>query len=320
MNQRTLFVLLLTVLSFVTDAFAKDRPEANRNARSDYPPVMEGAKVKVYKKVGDVQLNMYVFQPKEQASANKRPAIVFFFGGGWSAGSPKQFEKQCEYFASRGMVSLAADYRVASRHGVKAVSCVADAKSAIRWIRAHAEELGVDPEKIVASGGSAGGHIAACTGTIDGLDEAGEDVSLSSRPNAMVLFNPAVVLAPVKGELPLRNPEQLKDRTGIEPAAISPFHHIKPGAPPMLILHGKEDSTVPYKTVEWFSEAMTKAGNRCELAGYEGAGHGFFNYARKEKQAFVETLERADRFLASLGYLAGESTVKKFLAAQKSAD
>jgi dipeptidyl aminopeptidase/acylaminoacyl peptidase len=107
---------------------------------------------------------------------------------------------------------------------------------------------------------------------------------------------------------------------GIEPQSISPYHHVKPGAPPTLILHGKADMVVPFKTVEWFTDAMTKAGNRCELVGSEGAGHGFFNFGRDGNKSFVATLERADRFLSSLGYLRGEPTVETFLQQQSSAD
>ena len=291
-----------------------------RQTQANYPPAMAHASAEVYKTIGDIKLNLYVFRPAEHKASDRRPAIVFFFGGGWTSGSPQQFQRQCEYFASRGLVALAADYRVASRHQVKAVSCVADAKSAVRWVRAHAGQLGIDPDKIVASGGSAGGHLAACTGTIAGFDEANEDTSVSSRPNAMLLFNPAVVLAPVDGKLPRRDPDKFRDRMGIEPKSISPYHHVKSGAPPTLILHGKADAVVPYQTVEWFAAAMTKAGNRCELVGYEGAGHGFFNFGQGENKAFATTLERADRFLVSLGYLRGEPTVERFLQQQTSAD
>jgi acetyl esterase/lipase len=297
---------------------------AQENSRSraklEYPPKMAADRVQVYKTVGNVSLNLYLFNPAGHAASDKRPAVVFFFGGGWSGGSPKQFEKQCQYLASRGLVAIAVDYRVALRHQVKAVSCVADAKSAIRWVRANAGRLGIDPEKIVAAGGSAGGHLAACTALIEGFDEPNEAQNVSSRPNALVLFNPALVLAPVNGELPLRNPAQLAERMGTEPKGISPYHHIRAAGPPTLILHGKEDAIVPYKTAEWFAEAMTKAGNRCELVGYENENHGFFNHGKSNNRPFAETLARADRFLASLGYLTGEPNVDAFLATQMSSD
>ena len=140
-----------------------------------YPPDLPGAKIETYKTVGDVKLNLYLFIPEGHQASDKRPAIVFFFGGGWTNGSPAQFEPHCLHFASRGMVAVAADYRVKSRHGVTPVECVADAKSAVRWLRANAAKLGVDPARIAAGGGSAGGHVATCTGVIEGLDEKSED-------------------------------------------------------------------------------------------------------------------------------------------------
>jgi acetyl esterase len=269
-----------------------------------YPPSFPEAKPEVYKTVGDVKLNLYVFNPPDHKGGDKRPAIVFFFGGGWRSGNPRQFYEQCKHLASRGMVAITADYRVASRHDVKAVSCVADAKSAIRYVRQNAERLGIDPGKIVAAGGSAGGHIAACTGTIEGFDEAGEDKTVSSVPSAMVLFNPALVLAPVEGlQLDQGRITALADRMGVEPKELSPIHHVKKGAPPTLILHGKADTTVPYVTAEAFATAMTAAGNQCELAGYEGQPHGFFNFGRGDGTHYTKTVQAMDAFLVKLGYL-----------------
>jgi len=274
-----------------------------------------GAKVAVYKTTEDskgeeVKLNIYIFNPSDHKETDKRAAIVFFFGGGWNGGSPNQFAKQCEYLASRGMVAMTADYRVLSRQGTKAIACVSDGKSAVRWIRQNAEKLGVDPDKIVSGGGSAGGHVGACTGVIKTLDEETEDSSISSVPNAMVLFNPALVLAPVEGlEVSKERKAKmagLKKRVGADPKTISPLHHVTNGLPPTIIFHGKKDKTVPYRTVEAFTEAMVKAGNRCELKGYEGQGHGFFNFKRKDGK-YDEIVKEMDAFLDSLGYLAKPS-------------
>src|SRR5262245_37466762 len=162
-------------------------------AAQAYPPKFDGARSETYKKVGDVTLSLNIFEPPG-ASAPNRPAIVFFFGGGWTNGSPAQFEQHCRHLASRGMVAITADYRVASRHQVKPTACLADAKSAIRWVRQNAKRLGIDPQRIAAGGGSAGGHLAAATATVPGFDEPGEDTKVSAVPNALVLFNPALVL------------------------------------------------------------------------------------------------------------------------------
>ncbi len=283
-----------------------------------YPPVFSSAQVVNYKTVGETKLALNIFNPEDHKASDSRAAIVFFFGGGWTSGSPGQFEQQCRYLASRGMVAITADYRVASRHQAKAAQCVADAKSAIRYVRAHAKELGVDPKRIAAGGGSAGGHIAGCTGTLPGLDEPGEDAKVSSVPDAMVLFNPALTLAPVDGNdfggFGARLPAE---KLGAEPAAISPTHNVKAGVPPTIVFHGKADSTVPFATVEVFAAAMKKAGNRCEVAGFEGQQHGFFNFGRGENMMFLASLTQADKFLASLGWLNGEPTVEKFFASSK---
>lgn len=268
-----------------------------------YPPQMEGARTVVYKRVGDVELKLYIFDPPAPASTQPRAAIIFFFGGGWTGGSPKQFEPQCRYLAGRGMLAISADYRVASRHQVKVPDCVRDAKSAVRWLRKNAARLGVDPRRIAAGGGSAGGHLAAAAALLDDFDEPGEDTSVSARPDALVLFNPALVLAPVEGVPTRGGVEQLRERLGGDPLAVSPYHHIRKGAPPTIIFHGKADTTVPYATIELFARKMQELGNRCELVGFEGATHGFFNYGRGNNQAYQETLRKTDEFLVSLGYL-----------------
>jgi arylsulfatase A-like enzyme/acetyl esterase/lipase len=287
------FRLGLFLLALATSSFAAQA----------YPPKFEGARSEVYKTVGDVSLSLHIFEPAGPAQPN-RAAIVFFFGGGWNNGSPVQFEQQCRHLASRGMVAISADYRVATRHQVKPTACVADAKSAIRWVRANARRLGIDPQRIAAGGGSAGGHLAAAVATVPGFDEPGDDLNVSAVPNALALFNPALVLAPLDG-LDLQGFESRvsADRMGTDPRNLSPAHHVKRGVPPTIIFHGKADTTVPYSTAEAFAAAMTKAGNRCELVGYEGQPHGFFNFGRANGR-YAETLAAMDRFLVSIGFLA----------------
>lgn len=273
-------------------------------------------RTETYKTIGDAKLDLTIQLPDGWKADDKRPAIVFFFGGGWSSGSPTQFANQSRYLASRGMVAMAADYRVKSRHNVKAAACVADAKSALRWVRANAARLGIDPQRIAAAGGSAGGHLAAAAATLPGLDDPADDKSVSCVPNALVLFNPALVLAPIDGaESKGFEKVMTSERFGCEPAEISPAHHVKAGAPPTIIFHGKADTTVPYASAELFTKRMTAAGNRCELVGYEGKGHGFFNFGKAGNESGIETLKAADIFLTSLGWIKGSPTVDAFFAA-----
>lgn len=260
-------------------------------ALGPYPPKGEGARVETYREIDEVELRLWIFG--ESDPAKPKPAIVFFFGGGWSGGSPAQFEPQARHFAERGMIAITADYRVAKRHKVKPVECVKDAKAAIAWTRENAKRLGIDPERIAAAGGSAGGHIAACTGTVSGF---GSD----ERPNAMVLFNPGVALLGIGDWEPKGFGTGLNaERLGAEPRELSPAHNIGAHTPPTLILHGTKDTTVPYASAEAFTAAMKEADRPCKLVGYEGKTHAFFNRG----DSFDETLAEADRFLVDLGWL-----------------
>ena len=263
------------------------------------PLEFEGATAHVYKKTAEGELYLYVFQPQKGRQQN-RPAAVFFFGGGWNGGTPKQFEEHASYLASRGMVGIVADYRVKSRQGTTPFECVKDGKSAIRWVRVHAGELGIDPDRIAAGGGSAGGHVAAATATVPGLEEKGEDSSVSCRPNALLLFNPVYDNGP-EGYGHERVKERYKE--------ISPIHNIHKGTPPAIVFLGTKDTLIPVATAEKYKQLMEQAGSRCDLHLYEDQPHGFFN-RRKSEEHFLKTVTEMDRFLESLGYLKGEPTIK----------
>jgi acetyl esterase/lipase len=290
--------LALALLSLCVALTAGAQERNAKKKAGGHPPVIEGTKSETYRKVGDTELKIWIFEPV-QKSAKPLPAIVFFFGGGWVGGSPTQFEPQSRHLASRGMIAIVADYRVKTRQNAKPADCVSDAKACVRWVRANAARLGIDPQRIAVGGGSAGGHLAASTATLPGLDTAQDDKSVSCIPDALVLFNPGTVMAPFPGlDLKGFGAGLDKAKFGCEPTEISPLHHVKKGTPPTIIFHGKADTTVPYTTVEKFAEVMKTAGNRCELIGYEGQPHGFFNKAK-----YAETLAATDAFLVSLGYL-----------------
>lgn len=275
----------------------------------------EGASTEVYKTVGEEPLKIHIFHPPATTPA-PRPAVVFFFGGGWKSGSPKQFEQHCRYLASRGMVAMTADYRVANRHGTQAKECVQDGKSAIRWVRKHAERLNIDPQRIAAGGGSAGGHVAACTGVISGFEEPGEDLSISSKPAALILFNPAVSLAPIDGQpsIPPDRAGNLRERVGTDPEELSPAHQVHGSVPPTILFFGSEDFLL--EGAKFFHSQMQAAGNRCEFKLYDGFAHGFFNFGRHANEPFVKTLQAADEFLVSLGWLPNEGNVQSWLDTQ----
>jgi len=256
----------------------------------DYPPDLPGFEKEFYRKVGDVELNLWIIGRGQGAA---RPAAVFFFGGGWTNGSPSQFQKHAELLASKGMTVLLADYRVKSRHNVAVPACIADAKAAIRWTRANAKRLNIDPKRIAAGGGSAGGHLAAATAVLPGFED-GDHMKVSSKPNALLLFNPALVLTS-------QTPGGV-ERLGGDARAVSPIDHVTKSAPPTIIFHGKADTTVPYKTAEAYQKKAAGLGAKCILEGYDGQAHGFFNHGR-EGDYYAKTTTRMLEFLGSLGYV-----------------
>ena len=285
---------------------------AIQSRTQDYVHIDNASAVEVYKAIDDIELKAWIFDPEDHEPSDQKSAIVFFFGGGWATGTPSQFAKHCEYLSARGMVAMTVDYRVANRHGVNARHCVADAKSAIRWMRLNAKRLGIDPDRIVASGGSAGGHLAASTATLPGHDEISDYKNVSCVPNALALFNPALVLASVEEEfnLDFRRIENLAKRMGADPESLSPYHNIDEFLPPTIIFHGTADDVVDFKTAELFNQKMKALGNQCKLVSYEGEGHGFFNYLRKGNEPFVSIMQYLDAFLVDLGYLVAPPTSK----------
>ena len=292
MNKQ-LFLLLITPFVLI-----------GQQTQEVWPPEIKSDTSYVFKKTTDIDLNLWVFNPPKNMSNESKPAIVFFFGGGWRSGSPAQFVEHCKYLSARGIVSIVADYRVLTRNNTKAIYCLKDAKSAIRWVRKKAALLGIDPQKIIASGGSAGGHLAAATGTIDAFDEEDGDKEISSKPNAMILFNPVVITSSTPlFELDQQVAQRLKQTIGVDPFQFSPYNFIDSKTPPALIFHGDSDGLVPHETVVLFDSKMKKFGNISRLYLYEGEDHAFFNYGRKSNGPFVDTIQKLDQFLVDIGYL-----------------
>jgi acetyl esterase len=249
---------------------------------------------------GAVTLNLHVFTPPGHQPGQSRPAIVFFFGGGWSSGSASHFHPQCEYLASRGIVAVSAEYRVKNLHGTTPQECVKDGKSAIRYLRQNAAALGIDPDRIAAGGGSAGGHVAAAAGTLTAYEEPGENLAISSRPDALVLYNPVVDNGP--GGYGYNTVQAYWQ-------SISPLHNISATAPPTTFFLGTSDSLVPVSVGQNYRAAMEAAGRRCDLHLYEGQPHSFFNFDVPDDDSgpfygFRDTLFKTDEFLVSLGWLA----------------
>lgn len=279
-----------TILLSVALLFAIGQASA-KTEKANLP----GAVAEIYKKASGDDLYIYRFDPEgHDPSTDKCPAVVFFFGGGWNGGTVAQFEPQARYLASRGMVTFVADYRVNSRQKVTPNVCVEDGKSAVRWVRENAKRLGIDPGKVIAGGGSAGGHIAAAAGICEGFENEDEDLSISSKPDALLLFNPVYDNSKEGG--------YSYDRIKKWFPAISPAQNITKDDPPTIVFLGTQDKHIPVATAEAFRDKMNESKIINELHIYEGEAHGFFN----KGEGFIDTLTKTDEFLVKLGYLSGE--------------
>lgn len=247
----------------------------------------------VYKQADTTRLKLHILYPDNFRAGESRPAVIFFFGGGWTKGNFNQFRPQAEHYCDKGLISILAEYRVESRNNTTPFEALADAKSAIRYLRANAVRLGISSDSIIASGGSAGGHLAAATAGVEGFDDANDDLSVSCIPNVLVLFNPVLDNGPEGCGY---------DRIQARFPAFSPLHNIRSGLPPTIIFLGTNDHLIPVSTMQHYQTEMHKYGNRCELFTYEGQKHGFFN-KWPGNPYYDLTLAEADKFLYSLGYL-----------------
>ncbi len=245
-----------------------------------------------YKQPAGKPLSLHVFLPDGWKAGDQRPAAVFFFGGGWVGGKANQFYPQAKALAALGMVGISADYRTSGSHKTGPRECVEDGKSAVRWVRAHAAELGIDPQRLAVGGGSAGGHVAAASSFCKGFDAQGEDAALSTRANALLLFNPVLDNGPDGGWGHAKVKEFWQE--------ISPAHNISAPVPPMIFMLGTKDNLIPVATAERFQKTVEAAGGRCDLKLHDNAGHGFFNSPPHRDLTIAEMIA----FLRSLGWIA----------------
>lgn len=263
-----------------------------------------------YKHTPQTDLNLYIVHPPNKATC----AIVFFFCGGWNGFDHDKFYAHSAYFSSRGALCVSAEVRVMERHGTRPQECVIDARSALRYVRRHAEEWGFPPDKIVAAGGSAAGHVSLSTAMVPGFEEEAEKHDIHCTPDLVCAYNPAV-LPPL--DVCTSSEDRIKlrvERFGSEAdmLALSPCENVRPGLPPVILLTGDADDVTPLADTAYFHETMQAAGNVSELKIYAGGGHGFFNYNPNGNHYFDETTRDVERFLMEHGFLTGASTFDDF--------
>ncbi len=265
-----------------------------RRSLWDLPSKLIPTRTVVYKKTPQRNLNLYIFDPAGWRASNARPAMVFFHGGGWIGGHASQFFAQSANLARRGMVAISVGYRVSARDKTTPFQSVRDGFSAMRWIRSHAKELGINPKQIAAGGGSAGGQMAAALATLTAnWTKNGKHLNVSPRPDALVLFNPVIDNGPHGYGY-----KRVKARW----KTFSPLENIKKGMPPTLVMFGTKDQLVPMTTAEAFRHKILDVKGRCDLIFFAGRKHGFFNYWPNHD----ETMGLMDRFLRTLHYISSD--------------
>lgn len=245
----------------------------------------------VYKEINGLSLVMEVYTPENLNVSKKHPAMLFYFGGGWNKGSIKQFEEHAKYYSKKGIVCFLVDYRVKNRHQSTPFESLKDAKSSIRYVRKNAELYHIDTQKIIAVGASAGGQLAAAAALIEEYNEVSDDISISCKPDALVLFNPAIDNGP--GGVGF-------GKFGDLYKTISPIHNITKEAPPTIMFLGTNDNLIPVETAKYYQVVMKKLERICELHLYEGMKHGFFNVQYAEN--YKSTIAKTDDFLQSIHF------------------
>jgi acetyl esterase len=304
---------LLLLFCFEQSSHAKGAQE--EQDMGDLKPV--GTAIS-YKRVDNKDLHLYVLKPEDWKLGDKRPALVFFHGGGWEIGKgrPTQFNNQCKYFVTRGLVCIQVEYRLIQNNKLQVpIVCCQDAKSSMRYVRSHAAELGVDPDRIASFGSSAGGHLAAFVGMVEGTDDPQDDLKVSCKPAAMILYCPALLIKnPIESSANVNNPAKQKKfallSEGIieQYKKISPFMSISSDDPPGLIQVGDQDGLLPPDDLKLVLDTCQKAGIRMESVVYPGEGHSFFS-VNDSLDRFLETTVASDKFLASLGWVQGPPTL-----------
>ncbi|MFR9649151.1 MAG: alpha/beta hydrolase [Rikenellaceae bacterium] len=270
-----------------------------------------------YKQIDTVTLDIFVVTPDGIAKGEKRPAVVFIHGGGWNNGSYASFENHARYLATKGLVTFSVNYRLKNKNKTTPYEALLDAKSAIRFIRANAERFNIDPDKIITSGGSAGGHLAAAVTMCPEINDPNDDLSVSSEAAAVILFNPVVCNGPnTMGSYKGYGYDRVKDYY----KEFSPIYNIREGVPPTIFMVGTNDHLVSVEMAKEYKRLIEEAGGRCDLHLFQNQKHGFYHFGssatNSNKRNFYRSLTQAHDFLMNLGYLDSAPTVDIWLDAQ----
>ncbi len=302
-SSRLLTIALAAFVAFAGPVTAQTpaavTPVTTEKKVETTPLTLPGCETFVYRKLGDVELRLHVMKPKGWTAGDKRPALLYYFGGGWVSGTPESGLRLAKWAASKGLVGIIPDYRTRNRFQTTPEDSISDGRAAVRWLQEHATELGVDPAKLIATGGSAGGHVASWT-AITAAGPAADDPAPAVAPAALILFNPVTDTK----DGGYGGPKRFGNKPARALAASVP-DQMQAKMPPTLVFHATADATVPYANSVAFRDKLVASGNRCELVTFEGLGHSYYStkFGEAGKAAYEKTITDTAAFLASLGLL-----------------
>lgn len=286
-NSRCTLVFVAFLLTGVIGAISAWPDAGTVRARSGQESASAGTATVFrnleYSRTGSRSLMLDVYRPGK--SDEPFPLVIWIHGGGWHSGS--RTPCPAAWLVQHGYAVASIDYRL-SREATFPAQIV-DCKAAIRWLRAHAAEHGIDPDRVGVWGASAGGHLAALLGTAGDvpLFDSPENPEHSSRVQAVCdFFGPTyLVLSGTRDEMGRVGMESVTRLLGgpagnlYEKAALaSPATFVTPDDPPFLIVHGSRDPVVPLAQSRLLFDALQNAGVDATLHVVEGAGHGFRNF------------------------------------------
>lgn len=249
---------------------------------------LEPSRQVVFKVSDNRELYLHVFEPDDWRPRDRRACLLVIHGGGWGGGEPRRMYPFADHFRRLGMVGISLHYRrLNAKQGTSVFDCVADARSAVRFIRSHASTLGIDPDRLVVSGASAGGHLAVGTAVFDEVNDQSDDLEVPCSPAALVLLFPVIdTSAAGYGQA------KIGDRW----RELSPLLHVDDQVPPTLIFHGSADNVTPLAGAKQFTARMSAAGNACQLEVHPNGKHGYLMF---DRQLFEKTLARMEQFLVA---------------------
>ncbi|MGZ0656356.1 alpha/beta hydrolase [Coraliomargarita sp. W4R72] len=254
-------------------------------------------------------VEVHYFAPASPRILGNNPAQIYIHGGAWKGGSPTSSYRWCRYLAEHGVSAFTIRYQRSNEaKGIKPTECLKDTKTAMRWVRANATRFGINPNQIAAAGNSAGAHLATALATIKGYNAPSDDLSISCRPNLLLLGSPVIDNGPGGygngWDEALKNKQTKDYRVKDFWEDFSPVHNLNHNLPPSLVLMGDQDPLISIQSVNLFGQAVEASGSDFEWIVFPEKGHGLFSQVKSYLTPELMHIYYAfHQFLAKHGYM-----------------